>query len=71
MKPSEFTPACGKLLKEMINATFEKDLVDVILGGTELAIEFSSIPWNHLLYTVCYYLLPPAFSLIELVLTIF
>lgn len=51
MKPSEFTPACGKLLKKMINATYEKDLVEVVLGGTDLAMNFSATPWNHLLYT--------------------
>lgn len=52
IKPSEFTPACGKQLKEMINATFPKDLVDVVLGGSALGIEFSKVKWNHLLYTV-------------------
>lgn len=51
MKPSEFTPACGVLLKKMLNATFDKDLVDVVLGGPELGIEFSKVKWNHLLYT--------------------
>lgn len=52
IKPSEFTPACGKQLKDMLNATFPKDLVDVVLGGSALGIEFSKVKWNHLLYTV-------------------
>ena len=43
IKPSEFTPACGKQLKEMLNATFPKDLVDVVLGGSALGIEFSKV----------------------------
>ena len=51
IKPSEFTPACGALLAEMVAATFAPDLVHVVNGGLDLAREFSATPWNHLLYT--------------------
>lgn len=51
VKPSEYTPACADLLAEMIAATFDPDLVTVAVGGLELARAFSSIPWDHLLYT--------------------
>ncbi len=51
IKPSEYTPACGELLREMIRATFDRDRVDVVLGGVELARAFSRIRWDHLLYT--------------------
>ncbi|HTU11546.1 MAG TPA: aldehyde dehydrogenase family protein [Allosphingosinicella sp.] len=51
LKPSEYTPACGALLSEMIAATFDPDLVTVVLGGIELARAFAATPWDHLLYT--------------------
>ena len=51
IKPSEYTPACGELLREMIAATFDPDLVQVVVGGLDLAQAFSATPWDHLLYT--------------------
>ncbi|KAL8284025.1 hypothetical protein RQP46_005138 [Phenoliferia psychrophenolica] len=51
IKPSELSPACSKLIKEMINATFPPDKLDVVLGGVELATEFSTLKWDHLMYT--------------------
>ncbi|MEV6769350.1 aldehyde dehydrogenase family protein [Nocardia sp. NPDC051030] len=51
LKPSEFTPACGELLKEMIAATFDEDRVTVVTGGVDLARAFSQQRWDHLLYT--------------------
>lgn len=51
VKPSEFTPRCADLLAEMVAATFDPDLVTVAVGGLELARAFSSMPWDHLLYT--------------------
>jgi coniferyl-aldehyde dehydrogenase len=35
----------------MVRSTFDRDLVDVAVGGLELAKEFSTLPWDHLLYT--------------------
>jgi coniferyl-aldehyde dehydrogenase len=51
IKPSEYTPACAELLREMIHATFERDRVDVVVGGLELARAFTRVRWDHLLYT--------------------
>jgi coniferyl-aldehyde dehydrogenase len=51
IKPSEYTPACGALLQQMIRATFEPERVDVVVGGLELARAFTRIRWDHLLYT--------------------
>ncbi len=51
LKPSEYAPACGELLREMIRATFDGDRVDVVLGGVELARAFARVRWDHLLYT--------------------
>lgn len=51
IKPSEFTPACAELLREMIAATFDRDLVDVAVGALELSKGFPERCWNHLLFT--------------------
>ena len=51
IKPSEYTPACAALLREMIHATFDTDRVDVVVGGLELARAFTRVRWDHLLYT--------------------
>src|SRR2546425_1681378 len=51
IKPSDYTPACGELLREMAHATFDPDRVDVAVGGLELARAFTHVRWDHLLYT--------------------
>lgn len=51
IKPSEYTPACGALMAEMIAATFPADLVTVVEGGLSLARAFCDLRWDHLLYT--------------------
>jgi coniferyl-aldehyde dehydrogenase len=51
IKPSEYTPACGELLQQMVRATFEPERVDVVVGGLELARAFTRVRWDHLLYT--------------------
>jgi coniferyl-aldehyde dehydrogenase len=51
IKPSEYTPACGELLQEMVRSTFDRDRVDVVIGGLELARAFTRVRWDHLLYT--------------------
>lgn len=51
IKPSEFAPACAELLRDMVHDTFDRDLVEVVVGGLDLAREFSAVRWDHLLYT--------------------
>jgi len=51
IKPSDYTPACAALLSEMIANTFAPDHVTVAVGGLELAREFPTLRWDHLLYT--------------------
>ena len=51
IKPSEYTPACAALLREMVTETFDPTLVFVSVGAEALARSFSALPWNHLLYT--------------------
>ena len=51
IKPSEYTPACAELLRDMVRSTFDRDRVDVVVGGLELAQAFTRVRWDHLLYT--------------------
>ena len=51
VKPSEYTPACATLLREMVVEAFEPTLVHVAVGGLDLARAFADLPWDHLLYT--------------------
>jgi coniferyl-aldehyde dehydrogenase len=51
IKPSDYTPACGELLRLMVAETFPEDLVAVSVGGLALAKEFPTLRWDHLLYT--------------------
>ena len=51
IKPSEYTPACSELLREMVASAFDPTLVCVAVGGLELARHFASLRWDHLLYT--------------------
>lgn len=51
IKPSEQTPAVGQVLAEMIASAYEPERVTVVNGGIDLARHFSTLRWNHLLYT--------------------
>tara|TARA_R110001592_G_scaffold258236_4_gene522034 strand:+ start:8234 stop:9679 length:1446 start_codon:yes stop_codon:yes gene_type:complete len=51
IKMSEFTPATSALIERLIHDTFPQDLVCVVNGDASVATEFSSIPWNHLIFT--------------------
>jgi coniferyl-aldehyde dehydrogenase len=51
IKPSDYTPACGELLRSMLAEIFPEDLVAVSVGGLALAKEFPTLRWDHLLYT--------------------
>ena len=51
LKLSESTPATGELLKRLFAQVFPEDLVAVVLGEAEVGIAFSSLPFDHLLFT--------------------
>jgi coniferyl-aldehyde dehydrogenase len=51
VKPSEFTPRTSTLLQKMVAEIFPADQVAVVLGGPDLAAEFSRLPFDHLLFT--------------------
>ncbi|HEX6865716.1 MAG TPA: coniferyl aldehyde dehydrogenase [Caulobacteraceae bacterium] len=51
IKPSEFTPATSELMKEMFEKAFSEDEIAVVTGGPEVGQAFSSLPFDHLLFT--------------------
>jgi len=51
VKPSEHAPATASALRQMIREAFPEEYVTVIPGNAEVAEAFSSLPFDHLLYT--------------------
>lgn len=51
LKLSEFTPATGLLLKDLLGRIFPEDMVSVVLGEADVAVAFSSLAFDHLLFT--------------------
>lgn len=51
IKPSDMTPACGALMKEILKAAISEDIVAVANGDVELAKVFPTLDWDHLMYT--------------------
>jgi len=51
IKPSEFTPATSELMKETFEAAFDIEEVAVLTGGPEVGSAFSTLPFDHLLFT--------------------
>ncbi len=51
LKLSEFTPATGHWLKELLGRIFPEDMVCVVLGETDVAAAFSALAFDHLLFT--------------------
>lgn len=51
VKPSEYTPRLSELLKSVLGEIFSDDEVYVAVGGVEVAQEFSSLAFDHLLFT--------------------
>ena len=51
LKPSELTPRTGDLLREIIRAEFDENVFAVITGGVDVGQAFSSVPFDHLLFT--------------------
>lgn len=51
LKPSELTPRTSALLKAMLAEIFAPEEVFVALGGPEVGAAFSSLPFDHLLFT--------------------
>ncbi|MEM1197367.1 MAG: coniferyl aldehyde dehydrogenase [Pseudomonadota bacterium] len=51
IKPSEFTERTSLLMAELVDEYFTKDEVAVVTGGPEVAAAFSSLPFDHLVFT--------------------
>ncbi|MDA4845159.1 coniferyl aldehyde dehydrogenase [Hoeflea poritis] len=51
LKSSEFAPATGDLLKQIIAENYAEDEVTVVTGGVEVATEFTKLPFDHLVFT--------------------
>lgn len=51
LKPSELTPATSDLMAELLHAAFPEDLVKVVTGGPDVGAAFSSLRFDHLVYT--------------------
>jgi acyl-CoA reductase-like NAD-dependent aldehyde dehydrogenase len=51
LKPSEYTPAFSEALAELLASVFPPDHVAVVSGDASMGREFSSLPFDHLLFT--------------------
>src|SRR5215204_829106 len=51
VKMSEFTPAFSELFQRLIGAAFRSNEVAVVVGGADVAAQFSALPFDHLLFT--------------------
>ncbi len=51
IKPSELTPATSDLLVTMLAEIFPEEQVAVVTGGAEIGAAFSSLPFDHLVFT--------------------
>ena len=51
IKPSEFTPATSALIAEMVAEAFDPTELTVITGGPEVGQCFSSLPFDHMIFT--------------------
>lgn len=51
IKPSEFTPATSELMVQMFTEAYDITEVALFPGGAEVGVEFSGLPFNHLLFT--------------------
>lgn len=51
IKLSEFTPHTNKVIIKMLNSAFSDDTVAVVEGEADVAAQFSSLPFDHLMFT--------------------
>jgi len=51
VKVSEFTPAFGEAFKRLVARHFDASEVTVVTGGADIAAAFSSLPFDHILFT--------------------
>ena len=51
IKPSEHTPAASELMKEMFAKEYDENEVAVFVGGPDVGQAFTSLAFDHLLFT--------------------
>ncbi|PHS25789.1 MAG: coniferyl aldehyde dehydrogenase [Robiginitomaculum sp.] len=51
IKPSELTPRTSALTKRLLGEIFDEDLVAVVTGDASVAQEFSTLNFDHMLFT--------------------
>jgi coniferyl-aldehyde dehydrogenase len=51
IKPSEFTPATAQLMARLFAAAYDETEVAVFTGGPDVGEAFSTLPFDHLLFT--------------------
>jgi coniferyl-aldehyde dehydrogenase len=51
IKMSEFTPAFSELFQRLTGSAFRSNEVAVVVGGADVAAQFSALPFDHLLFT--------------------
>lgn len=51
LKPSELTPHTSALMATLVRQVFSADEFSVVLGGADVAQEFSKLPFDHLFFT--------------------
>lgn len=51
IKPSEFTPRTSDLIARLVGDAFDADELGVVIGGPEVAQAFTSLPFDHLVFT--------------------
>lgn len=51
LKPSEVTPASAEIIREMVCSAFSSEEMAVVTGGIDVAQAFSTLPFDHLVFT--------------------
>jgi len=51
VKPSELAPRVAEALHKLIAASFPAEYISVVTGDAQLAADFASLPFDHLLFT--------------------
>lgn len=51
IKTSELTPASSALMARMVGSVFDPSEIAVVNGGADVAADFASLPFDHLIFT--------------------
>ena len=51
LKPSEFVPKTAELVRKLVAEAYDESVCCVVTGHADVAATFSSLPFDHLMYT--------------------